>query len=161
MKTLPLTRGLITQVDDEDFEQLSRFKWSALLGKTSGPYAVRGVLTSGKSRLIMMHRELLAAPPGMQVDHINRDPLDNRRANLRLATAGQNYANGTRALPTSGFRGVEYQPRGTNKFYVRTVIDGKRVHLGSFATAEEAARVASEHRRRRFGDFAAPEFLVP
>jgi hypothetical protein len=160
MKTLVLTRGLTTQIDDEDFEWLSRFKWSASFGQTSGPYAVRGVRISGKSQLIMMHREILAPSSGMQVDHINRDPLDNRRVNLRLATAGQNYANGSRALPRSGFRGVEYQPHGKNKFTVRTFIDGKRVYLGSFATLEEAAQVASKHRVRRFGDFAAPEFLV-
>ena len=160
MKTIPLTRGLTTQVDDEDFEWLSRFKWCASFGKTSGPYAARGARISGKSHLIFMHREILAPPSGMQVDHINRDPLDNRRANLRLATAGQNYVNGSRALPKSGFRGVEYAPRATKKFFVRTLIEGKRVYVGSFATAEEAARVASDHRLRRFGEFAAPEFLV-
>lgn len=81
MKEIPLTQGYVTLVDDADYEWLSRWKWHY-----HGGYAERG---DG----VLMHREITDCPAGKEVDHINHDPLDNRRENLRVVTRWQNMLN--------------------------------------------------------------------
>lgn len=75
MKTISLTQGQVTAVDDEDFERVSGYKWHAQWYKSSTFYA-RTTIKVGASRLkIYMHRTLLLAKIGEQVDHINHDTL--------------------------------------------------------------------------------------
>jgi len=95
---IPLSRGLFARVDPEDFEELSRYKWSA---SQSGKnfYAVR----QEKGRTILMHRQIMAPPEGMIVDHINRNKLDNSRANLRVCSHRENTRNRAKPYNTPGF----------------------------------------------------------
>ena len=77
--------------------------------------------------------------PTAEIDHINGDRLDNRMANLRLATYAQNQQNRSRDKRNkSGFTGVSWD-RGTQKWRAKICIDRRQVHLGVFDTAEEAA----------------------
>jgi hypothetical protein len=100
-----------------------------------------------------MHRELLSAPAGLEVDHINGDKLDNRRANLRLATIGQNRQNAARRKDnTSGVKGVSWK-RGENKWRARIVVDGKERHLGLFDRLEDAERAVRTGREALHGAF--------
>lgn len=100
---IPLTQGKFALVDAEDASQLSAHKWHAVLIHRAW-YAA----THGSSGRIYMHKFLLVAPTGFEVDHINGDGLDNRRSvNLRLATHQQNLANQRlNKANTSGYRGV-------------------------------------------------------
>lgn len=92
MKRIPLTQGRSAIVDDADYEALTAHSWC--LSNCSGIcYAVRGCKIEGKHHTVLMHREIMEAPKGMLVDHINGDGLDNRRCNLRLVTDSQNHFN--------------------------------------------------------------------
>jgi len=84
----------------------------------------------------MLGRELVATE---QVDHIDRDPLNNRRENLRLATAGENMRNLLKHTDnTSGFKGVSFRTdRG--KWLAKIAVNRKQIHLGYFDTPEAAA----------------------
>lgn len=82
-------------VDDADFESLNQWRWKAKPNAGGNNlYAVRNVRVDGKWRTLRMHRELLrAADNELDVDHINHNPLDNRRSNLRLVTRSENIRN--------------------------------------------------------------------
>lgn len=96
-----------------------------------------------------MHRELLglSARDGMEGDHINRNRLDNRRANLRALPKGKNPQNmSSRAGASSPYRGVDWC-KVMKKWRAQIRINGKATYLGCFATEEEAAKVALAARR--------------
>lgn len=145
MKEIPLYGGLVVIVDDEDYEALSTYKWYS-----QNLYAVRNV-DGGQIR---MHRVILDAPPDLQVDHVNMNTLDNRRANLRLATRGQNGANRkSYKNSTSPLKGVCWHKRDQ---YWRAQIraNGRVKHLGCFNTQEEAHAAYCAAAEKYHGEFA-------
>ena len=98
MKTISLTKGLHTLVDDIDFNFLSQFKWCAQRCSTKD-YASRHV----DGKVIRMHRFLMDAKKGEVVDHINGNSLDNRKSNLRKTTKGFNSRHRNRiSIKSSG-----------------------------------------------------------
>lgn len=97
MKKIPLSRGLFSFVDDDDFLALSNYHWS--FDGNGGAFRWDGT----RKKCVKLHRVLLNAPQGMCVDHINGNRLDNRKSNLRLCTYSQNSAN--RAHPPQGRSG--------------------------------------------------------
>lgn len=141
MKRIPLSQGLFALVDDRDYERLSAHTWSAQrIGNKA--YAARNIWRAGMSGIqIYMHREVLSAPSGVFVDHINDDGLDNRRQNLRLATRGQNMQRSTRHPGQSGFRGVRKTSKTGWTAYLGSY---PWVYLGSYPSAEEAAMAYDE-----------------
>jgi hypothetical protein len=148
-KLIPLTRGLFTLVDADDYEWLREFKWMASVSSRGRAYAVRG-----HRHPIRMHNVILQTK---WVDHINGDGLDNRRANLRLATPSQNAVNRRRqgVVSSTGFHGIK--PNGTH-WAAFVSINRKRHYLGTFATPEEAARAYDAAARQTYGEFAHLNF---
>lgn len=137
--------------DDLPPDLLARrwFTWSRQRSLKRPTYV--GVKIAGKNRLL--HRVIFGASPGVQVDHINRDVLDNRRANLRLATRSQNGANrGLAANNRSGLKGVHL--KGGRSWIAQIKVDGAKLHLGCFSTAQEAARAYDDAALTHFGAFA-------
>lgn len=131
MREITLTTGQIALVDDEDFVFLSRHNWYHYFGG----YARR--IDGGK--LVLMHRFIMNAPDDAEVDHINGNRLDNRRANLRIVTAAQNQWNrGRPANNTSGCKGVT---KHKGRWVARIQYNGLRKHLGAFVSLEEAYEV--------------------
>jgi len=133
VKEIPLTRGKVAIVDDEDYEVVSAFKWHC----TSHGYASR-VNPETKKREYL-HRFLVKPSVGNVVDHINHDKLDNRRSNLRECTQKQNMHNGRGVAGTSRYKGVSYKPGRRKPWRARLYINGEQLILGDFYTEEEAA----------------------
>jgi hypothetical protein len=155
MKIIPLTQGQVVFVDDSDFPELSKFNWHLARG-TRTNYAVRGIRRSGKMKRIYLHRQLLKAPPGIQVDHKDQNGLNCQRENLRLATRNQNGQNTSKLLGrTSRFKGVSKSKWGW-KSGIR--VSGKLFHLGYFRSEIEAAKAYDLASKKYFGQFSAPNF---
>lgn len=161
-REIPLTRGYVAIVDDADFEWLSQWKWCCKNG-----YAGRSDRHGNAIRSIFMHREILGlVARKTYADHINGNPLDNRRENLRVATPQQNQLNrrGNRNS-TSRFRGVTYR-QSLRKWavticlgrHLRSATYSPDLYLGIFACEEEAARVYDAKARELFGEFAFLNF---
>lgn len=157
-RVILLTRSQFSVVDTEDYERLSRYRWCATYYKGLGAYyACRSDTSSGKRRTVLMHREILGLVPGdgLHGDHINRNTLDNRRANLRPATPAQNIWN--QVLPrtnTSGFKGVWFNSRYRNPWLAMISCNGKKVWLGGFSTPEKAHEAYCAAARLLHGEFA-------
>jgi len=109
---IPLTRGKYAVVDGEDYARLAPYSWHAFHDKKDGRWlAVRGerMRRNGRSitRTIWMHREILHAPEGVLVEHLNGDGMDNRKTNLQRSTRAERYAKrGKLNTNTSGYCGV-------------------------------------------------------
>ena len=111
----------------------------------------------GEPETVYLHRLIMRAPPGMQVDHINGDPLDNRRSNLRLATHGQNMANRAMRRTVAPYRGIGQRKDGGSW---RAIIchEGK-VHRSRWVRdPEDAAREYDRMARALHKEFALPNF---
>lgn len=142
MRYITTSRGVVAIVDDDAFEELSKFSWYAC----PRGYIRRDVRSGGKKHSASMHRYIMGDPPtGMFVDHINGLKYDNRRENLRFATSSQNQRNrrkpkskGAKGV-VSRYKGVSWRP-DRQKWRARISLrSGKNVHIGSFATEKEAA----------------------
>ena len=155
MGCITLTKGLVSLVDDEDYERFSRFSWFAQAAG-DGFCATRRQRENGKKLAIYLHREIVNAPIGLEVDHINGNPLDNRRSNLRLCTHAQNMANRKQHKHSAArFKGVRWC-RDHKKWRAEIYVRGKRIHLGYFANDEDAAKAYNEAATLHFGEFARP-----
>lgn len=151
MKVIPLTMGMKAIVDDGDYG-ISVLTWVASLQ--------RDRFYAKTPKGTYMHRLLVSAKKGEIVDHINGCTLDNRRSNLRICNRGQNQQNGTTVIRkhnTTGFRGVVIDKRD-GVFCAGILKNGKKFHLGRFATAEEAAREYDKAARMLHGKFATLNF---
>lgn len=144
-KEIQLTQGKVTLVDDEDYMMLVDMgRWHYSSG-----YAVR-------APGVRMHRVIMNAAKGAQIDHINGDPLDNRRGNLRVCTNSQNQMNRKVSRGESKFKGVVWQARKYCRGAWRAVIikDGVVKYLGSFKTDREAAAAYNAAAIELYGAFA-------
>lgn len=156
-REIPLTKGYVAIIDDEDYERVSAYHWCALV-TGDYVYAERGVRVGGKTTTVLLHRFILQAPDGSLVDHENRNGLDCRKSNLRLCTKSQNNVNSLRRKDNqSGYKGVDWH-QGDRIWRARIQLEHRRIELGYFHTAEEAARAYDAAALRLFGEFARPNF---
>jgi len=152
-REIELSRGLVAIVDDEDFEWLSAHSWCAKPTTGGKFYAHRG----GRGHSIYMHRAIMDAPVGLEVDHADRDTLNNRRENLRICTRSDNCANSANRIGQSGFRGVALDKRN-GKWFAMIFAEGKRTRIGSFEDPVHAALARDAAAKEKFGSFAILNF---
>jgi hypothetical protein len=144
MKQIELSQDKVAIVDDGDFERLKKLHWSAVKNKKTF-YAMR---KDEQNKTILMHRLIMDAPADLQVDHINGNGLDNRRANLRLVTPRKNTINRTvRSTNKTGYSGV-YLNQKTQTYIVRISL-----HVGSFKTFEEAVTARKKAEDEYYGEY--------
>jgi len=99
-------------------------------------YAV--TFRSGYKQRKYLHNFIMWSPDGFDIDHINKNPLDNRKCNLRIVSRGQNNANGTR-INKHGHRGIHFASGDRNKPWCAEIKHNKtKKHLGYFLTKDEA-----------------------
>jgi hypothetical protein len=159
-RKIDLGESYFTIVEPRDYYKIRRFKW-CIWGNGSKFYAVRIMVTGpGKTKTMYLHRQILNAPKGVLVDHRNRDPLDNRRANLRFATQSENMQNrGKRKNGTSKFIGVWFV-KVKSKWESRITHNGKLIYIGAFDSEIAAARAydkAALEYRKEFARLNFPE----
>lgn len=156
MKEIVLSNNMIALVDDADYELLKGFKWHYKPSRHTG-YAYMNIKkANGKKTTKKMHTVIMNTPAGFQIDHKDRNGLNNQRENLRVATSGQNQANiGKQERTTSSrFKGVGWDSH-RKKWNAHIKIDQVMKNLGRFEKEEDAARAYNEAARVAFGEFAS------
>ncbi len=151
---LQMNGGKTTIVSVEDYPHVSMYTWYA--NKDSHNfYAKTNITTNGRKTIIALHRLIMAdACDGKMIDHRNHNTLDNRRKNLRIATAAQNCANRRgNSRNTSGYRGVSFHST-RKKFVAAITFENKSHWIGEFNTAEEAHAAYQKRAKILFGEFA-------
>lgn len=152
---IPLPGGWTAVIDEEDIAAISKYRWSATDGGGQYPYVTRSASRKGIRKHIKLHRVLINAPAGLEVDHINGNSLDNRKVNLRICSHAQNLMNihNKSMRGVSGYKGVARVTRSAKwRAYIKP--NNKQKHLGIFSTPEAAARAYNVAAREYFGEYA-------
>lgn len=157
--------GRVAAVDVEDFALVMQYRWHVLEHdpaapgrRAHGPYVVYDAYPEGRggTRITVYMHQLITG--SRFIDHIDGDPLNNRRSNLRPATKSQNGAN-ARKNPgkTSRYKGV-FWDRERSGWQAKITVERQQVCLGRFANEEDAALAYDLAAREAFGEFALTNF---
>lgn len=139
--------GEVFLFDAEDFDRIKNVSWYTCNNAVNTPKYI------GNSKGICIHRFILPCLVGFEIDHINNNPADNRKCNLRICTHQQNQCNQPlQSNNTSGVTGVSfYAPR--NKYRARIKVSQTDIHLGYFNTMLEATQARNVGMKFMFGEF--------
>ena|ERR1035437_4858512 len=152
----PITQGKFALVDRDLYEEITKHKWQ--FDATRGGYVSRTVGMYADKKRINLHDEVMFTMIDEYVgiiDHKNRDKLDCRKENLRVATYSQNNAN-TKNYNGRKYRGVSTHKVGNHtQIMARIRVNGKEIYLGTYSTEEEAADVYDNAAIVFFGEFAS------
>lgn len=158
MREVNISRNLVAIIDNADWAIVSRHCWQAhpVTVAERNWYAK----TTANGRTIYMHRLILGARPGEEIDHVNANGLDNRRKNLRRCTRSQNNVNIHKKGGRTGFRGVDFHNDSNRKkkFRGRVGVNGKTIKGAYRETADEAARDYDQIALAEYGEFAILNF---
>jgi len=147
-----LTKGQHAFVDLEDFEWINRHKWSAYCNGCKW-YACR----TEKHKSIFMHRQIMHAPKGSIIDHIDGNSLNNCKSNLRFCTYGQNNSNRGPKGKSSQYKGVYFDKYKRN-YYAAVWHQGDKIVFGPFDSEIDAARDYDRAAIQYHGEFAYLNF---
>jgi len=154
-KFLSLSCGYFALIDEEDFNRASRHKWCTVKNRADGiKYAIGKKKENGKRKTIHLHRFIMNAKKGEEIDHINHDGLDNRKSNLRICSSSQNAMNRRKKKGCcSIYKGVTFwTERG--KWKAQITNKKKCINLGLYELEKEAALSYNKAAKKMFGEFA-------
>lgn len=137
-------------IDLEDVEKVRKYKWCLTKNKDKKDY----VITNINDSLIFLHRFLMNATEDTKIDHIDRNPLNNKKINLRYCTIQQNNMNISLSKNnTSGITGICWHSQA-DKWRAYIMLNWKQINLGLFDNFEDAVKVRKEAEIKYFGEFA-------
>lgn len=137
MKRVELTKGMFAKVDDDDYDRVVALgAWHCIPISKELAYACNSSRHQGRHKKVYMHRFIMNAPKGLEVDHINHDGLDNRKSNLRVCTHSENLRNRKEAAKGYYF----------SKQYQKWIVTKRGKYVGRYDTEEEARRVVRDIR---------------
>ena len=152
MKLVPVGKSHSAFVDDADYARISLYRWHPVNG-----YARTWVIgRDGKRHSLRMHRLIMDPPDHLEVDHWDRNRLNNVRSNLRVCTHAQNSRNGGGVKSTSKFKGVSLSGDSFRKkpWKCEIRVGGKKIYLGRYSSEAEAAAAYDIAAEEHFGQFA-------
>ena len=171
MKIVKIANKHEIKIDDEDYEKYTQqnYVWDIVYRRRGVIRYVRvmqrgtvGVVAARKQfKRQRIHRLIMGVTdPKIIVDHVNRDPLDNRKLNLRLCTVAENNRNSrpSSTRNTSGFKGVSRTM--SKKWVARIQYNGKDMHVGTFTTPQAAAEAYDKKASELFGEFACTNKML-
>ena len=158
--------GYKVQIDEEDYDRVMQHKWHLIsqyyINTRGRVYFCGNFRTEDNKRYrSSLHRYIMkcAYHDGIIIDHINNDPLDNRKANLRKCSPSENMHNmKINKKNTTGYKGVVLVPE-TGKYRARIRINRKRISLGNYDTPEEAYAAYCEGSKKYHGEFGRAESI--
>lgn len=150
---VPLTQGAFALIDDCDAELILPRRWHCKTRQNGTQYAGTNIKGEGRYHWVAMHRLILSPPPGVVIDHIDGNGLNNTRSNLRICSQKQNMAN-RRGYGKSQFLGVAYNPGRQFPWAVQCA--GQ--YVGSFIDEIQAAAAYDYVAKARHGEFARLNF---
>jgi hypothetical protein len=147
---VPLSKGLLSLIDKEDFDKIKNYGWYARFDRVGKTYYA---VTRTHGTNIIMHRLILNAPNSLVIDHTDHNGLNNRKSNIRICTQSQNCMNKkVQSNNTSGYRGVSFHKK-KNKYQATIMDNRKQIYLGAFNTAIEASEAYQAAAKKLFGEF--------
>lgn len=142
--------------DLEDYNKIKDYCWNENIDKSTGYHVLTTCDYNSSYKTIKMHKILGYLD---FTDHKDRNPLNNRRSNLRTATPSENMRNHSKRKDnTSGFTGITYDKR-RDTWTVRISIDGKFKHIGSFKNKDDAVIARLKAEQKYYGEFAPQRHL--
>lgn len=154
MKKIKLTQGKVALVDDEDYERVNQYKWYACFQKKRNIF---NACRKFNQKNIYLHQYIMDTQGkghGYSIDHIDHNPLNNQKSNLRVCDNSENIRNQRiKENSTSGYKGVFLTKN--KKRYVATIgFNNKKIHVGTFNSPIEAALAYNKKALELFGEFA-------
>ena len=153
MKYINLTQGKKTIVDDDDYQELIKYKWYASWDRDRFR-ARRNKYNNGKQTGILMARYIMNCPNNLCVDHINNDSLDNRKSNLRIVNRFQNQQNSKKQCNNLlGHKNIYFE-KSSNKYVVQFMSNKVRFYVGRFKSLHQAIIARNTEVKRINNEFA-------
>ncbi|QGH72304.1 MAG: homing endonuclease [Podoviridae sp. ctg2L5] len=148
---------LLIDKEDQKFLEIHSFNWDGRYFKAHE--YIRKTWPKPKYKTIYLHRLIIQAPKGVEVDHINGKGNDNRKMNLRLVNRSQNQANRHKIINKHGYKGIYSRNDGRKKKWASEItVNYKKIHLGFFNDKIEAAKAYDEAAKKYYGEYAKTNF---